>query len=98
MLFASILETALAQVCPFGSHSIRLPVPFIEFMQKHIEPIMTRIGRERIASHSERGDRPIIITATNRFVTGPIAQAFGVGDLIATEPEIIDGRYTGVSF
>ncbi|NNL07079.1 MAG: HAD-IB family phosphatase, partial [Gammaproteobacteria bacterium] len=32
---------------------------------------------------------------TNSFVTAPIAQAFGITDLIATEPEIIDGRYTG---
>ena len=36
-----------------------------------------------------------IITATNSFVTSPIAEAFGVTDLIATEPERIDGRYTG---
>ena len=66
-----------------------------EFMEKHIKPIMTRRGKELIAWHSREGDHPVIITATNSFVTGPIARAFGVSDLIATEPEFIDGRYTG---
>jgi len=66
-----------------------------EFMEKHIRPIMTRVGMDLIAKHRREGDRPVIITATNSFVTGPIARAFGVSDLIATEPEFIDGRYTG---
>lgn len=65
------------------------------FMDKHIRPLMTTLGAEKIAQHRELGDTTLIITATNRFVTGPIAQAFGVDDLIATEPEIVDGRYTG---
>jgi len=65
------------------------------FMDKHIRPLMTALGAEKIAQHRELGDTTLIITATNRFVTGPIAQAFGVDDLIATEPEIVDGRYTG---
>ena len=66
-----------------------------EFMEKHIRPIMTRGGKELIARHRSEGDHPLIITATNSFVTAPIAQAFGITDLIATEPEIVDGRYTG---
>jgi HAD superfamily hydrolase (TIGR01490 family) len=66
-----------------------------QFMQKHIISAMTRKGSEHIRMHKDRGDVTVIITATNRFVTGPIADAFGVDDLIATEPEIIDGRYTG---
>ena len=66
-----------------------------EFMEQHIRPIMTRRGMELMHEHRDRGHRTVIITATNSFVTGPIAQAFGTDDLIATEPEIIDGRYTG---
>jgi HAD superfamily hydrolase (TIGR01490 family) len=67
----------------------------LEFMELHIRPLMTRRGKELIAQHRNAGDHPVIITATNSFVTRPIAHAFGVDDLIATEPEIIDGRYTG---
>lgn len=66
-----------------------------EFMQKHITSAMTQEGIARIQYHRELGDITVIITATNSFVTGPIAKAFMVDDLIATEPEIIDGRYTG---
>lgn len=66
-----------------------------EFMQQHIQSVMTQKGMAQIQYHRERGDTVVIITATNRFVTGPIAEAFKVDDLIATEPEIVDGRYSG---
>ncbi len=66
-----------------------------EFMQKHIIPVMTQKGLAQIQQHRDKGDVTVIITATNRFVTAPIAEAFRVDDLIATDPEIIDGRYTG---
>ena len=66
-----------------------------EFMEKHIRPLMTNTGQEKVNQHKEAGDTTIIITATNSFVTAPIAKAFGVEHLIATEPEMIDGKYTG---
>lgn len=66
-----------------------------EFMVKHIYPVMTEKGKLQIQKHREKGDIIVIITATNRFVTGPIAEAFQVDDLIATTPEIINGQYTG---
>ena len=66
-----------------------------EFMQKHIAPAMTEKGKAQIKQHRDNGDTIVIITATNRFVTQPIADAFMVDDLIATDPEIIDSKYTG---
>jgi HAD superfamily hydrolase (TIGR01490 family) len=66
-----------------------------EFMEKRIQPIMTAKGIQKIRQHHNKGDVTVIITATNRFVTAPIAAAFGVDDLIATDPEMIDGKYTG---
>lgn len=65
------------------------------FMEKHIKSAMTPQGIKQIQHHRDKGDFIVIITATNSFVTGPIAKAFNVDQLIATEPEIIDGRYTG---
>lgn len=65
------------------------------FMKKHIISAMTQKGIAQIQRHRDKGDITVIITATNSFVTGPIAKAFQVDDLIATEPEIIDDRYTG---
>lgn len=66
-----------------------------EFMQSQISPLMTELGKARIAEHKKRGDYVVIITATNSFVTAPIATAFEADALIATEPEIINGKYTG---
>jgi HAD superfamily hydrolase (TIGR01490 family) len=66
-----------------------------EFMQKHIKPIMTEKGIKQIQQHRDKGDIIVIITATNSFVTGPIAEAFQADDLIATDPELVDGQYTG---
>ncbi len=66
-----------------------------QFMEEKIQPIITRDARMLVDMHRRRGDELLIITATNAFVTAPIAAAFGVRHLLATEPEIIDGRYTG---
>ena len=66
-----------------------------EFMRKRILPAITAESRALVARHLGRDDLCAIITATNRFVTAPIASEFGVRHLIATEPELKDGRYTG---
>jgi HAD superfamily hydrolase (TIGR01490 family) len=66
-----------------------------EFMEGYIKPIMNQAGKNKIEQHRSQSDHPVIITATNSFVTGPIALAFGINDLIATEPEMVNGSYTG---
>jgi HAD superfamily hydrolase (TIGR01490 family) len=68
-----------------------------DYMRDCIEPIMLPKALELLAKHRDAGDKLVIITATNRFVTGPIAQRLGVETLIATECEMVDGRYTGRS-
>lgn len=66
-----------------------------EFMQECIQPIITPSARKLLAQHRENGDTMLIITATNRFITAPIAEELGVPHLLATDPEMRDGRYTG---
>lgn len=66
-----------------------------QFMGKKIEPIMLDKSRALLQKHRDQGDELVIITATNSFITGPIAQAYEVEHLIASEAEIRDGRYTG---
>lgn len=65
------------------------------FLQEKIEPLITPAAEALVQQHREAGDTLMIITATNRFVTAPIAARFGIEHLIATEPECVDGRYTG---
>ncbi|MBD9483447.1 HAD family hydrolase [Pseudomonas sp. PDM14] len=66
-----------------------------EFMRDVIEPIILAKGEALLAQHREAGDKLLIITATNRFVTAPIAARLGVDTLLATECGMQDGRYTG---
>lgn len=66
-----------------------------QFMTEFIEPIVLAKGEELVRQHQEAGDCVAIITATNRFITGPIAARLGVNTLLATECEVQDGRYTG---
>jgi HAD superfamily hydrolase (TIGR01490 family) len=66
-----------------------------QYLEEKILPIMLPRAQALIDEHRDRGHLPVIITATNRFITGPIAALFGVEQLLATDPEVIDGRYTG---
>ena len=66
-----------------------------EFMEKRVLPLIAPGARELINRHMLGGDLCVIITATNRFVTAPIARALGISNLIATEPEHKDGEFTG---
>ena len=62
-----------------------------EFMAEIIQPAIHPVVRALVHDHQSAGDLVAIITATNRFVTAPIAQAFNVPHLIAAEPEVRDG-------
>lgn len=66
-----------------------------QFMQQVITPALRPRGQAAIAQHRAAGHEIVMITATNAFVTAPIAAAFGIAHLIASQPELRDGRYTG---
>ncbi|MDB5904779.1 MAG: HAD-superfamily hydrolase subfamily PSPase-like protein, partial [Betaproteobacteria bacterium] len=65
----------------------------VEFMARKIMPIVRDSARELVNRHA--GDLRVLITATNSFVTAPIARVFGIEHLIATEPAQRDGEFTG---
>lgn len=81
--------------------------PLVRWGRAQLEPMRRRFVEEEIAprvapgapalldKHRRAGDRLLITTATNRFVTEPIAELLGVSDLIATDPEERDGAFTG---
>ena len=66
-----------------------------EFMASRVRPMVGTPARMLVRRHLDQGDLCAVITATNSFVTAPIAREFGVPHLIATEPECRDGRFTG---
>jgi len=66
-----------------------------QFMTEVITPQMQPEARALVQQHQRQGDLVALVTATNAFVTAPIARAFGIDHLVATQVEEIDGAYTG---
>ena len=87
---AEFMLGLLAASCPLD-----LAIWHEEFMQEVIRPSLTQQAMNLVRHHLHSGDLCAIVTATNSFVTAPIARAFGVPTLIATDPQYINGRYTG---
>jgi len=75
--------------------STQLNIWHQQFMREKIQPIILKAGRALLQKHRKQGDTLLIITATNLFITGPIAVELGVEHIIATEPEMVNNRYTG---
>lgn len=65
------------------------------FIQQKIEPIFLEKAQSCINQHKEKGDTVLVITASNTFITAPIAEMYGIDHLLATEPEFKSGRFTG---
>jgi len=65
-----------------------------EFMHEVILPLITEKARALVAKHQAQQHTLAIITATNEFITTPIAKELGIPHLIATQPKIVNGRYT----
>lgn len=85
------------QLAPLAAHGRRqLERWRRQFVRRKIRPMITTAARALVDSHLDQGHIALIITATNRFITEPIAAEFGVAQLIATDPEEQDGRYTGL--
>ena len=66
-----------------------------QFIQTIIKPILLKPAQALIAHHKDKGDTLLVITATNRFVTEPIVDLYGIENLLATTPEFLDGKFTG---
>jgi HAD superfamily hydrolase (TIGR01490 family) len=66
-----------------------------DFVKNKIEPLITQKARSLVEKHRTTGDDLLVITATNSFVTRPIVDCFGIRDLIGTDPEKHNGRFTG---
>lgn len=65
------------------------------FMAEYIAPLRLPKADALLQQHRDAGNFVMIITATNSFVTRPIAEALGVKTLLASEGEVVNGRYTG---
>ena len=84
------------QLRPLSRHPrTQLDAWHAQYMQQKIKPIILPKARELVARHAMDAGLMAIVTATNSFVTAPIAKEFGIENLIATEPEQVNGQFTG---
>lgn len=66
-----------------------------QFMREKIDSMILPAAQALVEQHRRQGHQLLVITSTNRYIAEPIARRFGIADLIASECEIRDGRYTG---
>jgi HAD superfamily hydrolase (TIGR01490 family) len=66
-----------------------------DFINTIIKPLLLDKAKALIEKHRAQGDTLLVITATNSFITAPIVALYGIEHLIATTPEMIEGKYTG---
>jgi len=85
------------QLAPLAAHPrATLEAWRAEFMQEVIRPMILPAARTLVRDHlAEKDSITMLVTATNSFVTAPIAREFGFAHLIATVPECINGEFTG---
>lgn len=84
------------QLAPLAAHPrAALDAWHARFMAESILPRVQPQARSLVDKHLRRGDLVALVTATNAFVTGPIARTFGIEHLVATEVEDVGGEFTG---
>jgi HAD superfamily hydrolase (TIGR01490 family) len=66
-----------------------------DYINEIIKPMILKKAIDLVNQHKEAGDRLLIITATNSFITKPIGELFGIDELIGTDPEENEGEFTG---
>jgi len=66
-----------------------------DYVSNWIQPIIAKGTQALLDKHRAQGDELIIISATNLFITAPIAKLLCIDQILSTEPEIIDNQYTG---
>lgn len=90
---AEFLDFQLAPLARFAMN--QLHEWHRQFMTEIVEPAIAPQARELVAAHLGNGDLCALVTATNEFVTAPIAAAFGLPHLLATGIERVGDRFTG---
>lgn len=66
-----------------------------QFMQDFIKPLYLEKAQALVDKHRTQGSTLLVITATNSFVTRPIAKLYGIDNLLGTDPAMKDGQFTG---
>ena len=88
--FADFYVGTLAGQSPAQWQAVRQ-----QFLDEEIIPRIPQAARDLVQKHQATGDWVVMTTATNRFITELTAQHLGIADLLATEPALVQGVFTG---
>jgi HAD superfamily hydrolase (TIGR01490 family) len=66
-----------------------------QYVAEVVAPMILPKSVELVGSHTANGDVTVMITAANSFIAEPMARLFGVSHWLASEPECVDGEFTG---
>jgi HAD superfamily hydrolase (TIGR01490 family) len=84
------------QLRPLATHEPSQLLAWRErFVAEKIVPMLLPAAKALVDRRLAAGDLVAVVTATNSFITRPIADLYGIAHLVATEPEIVGGRFTG---
>ncbi len=92
VVFADFYVSTLAGKTPQQWEPLRQ-----KFLNQEIVPRIPTAARELVDQHRDAGDLVVMTTATNRFITELTAACFCIDHLLATEPELIDGKFSGAT-
>jgi HAD superfamily hydrolase (TIGR01490 family) len=90
--FANFYVSTLAGRTPAQWEPLRQ-----QFMREEVAPRIPAGALDLVRTHQQRGDLVVLTTATNRFLTELTAIHLGIAHVIATEPELVDGVFTGTT-
>ncbi|QJQ98045.1 HAD family hydrolase [Halomonas sp. PGE1] len=80
-----------------GRHEAEVAAEVETFVTERIAPRFFPQGRALITRHREQGDLPLLISASSRHLVGPVARRLGIEEVIAVEPELAAGHFTGAT-
>ncbi|WP_444985692.1 HAD family hydrolase [Halomonas mongoliensis] len=80
-----------------GRHEAEVAAEVETFVTERIAPRFFPQGRALITRHREQGDLPLLISASSRHLVGPVARRLGIEEVIAVEPELAAGYFTGAT-
>lgn len=80
-----------------GRHEEEVAAEVEAFVAERIAPRLFPQGRELVARHRDDGDLPLLISASSRHLVGPVARQLGIEEVIAVEPELAAGHFTGAT-
>ena len=84
------------QLRPLAAHELQQLLAWRDrFVDEKVRAMLLPRAQSLVAERLAAGDLVAVVTATNSFITRPIASLYGVANLVATEPELLDGRFTG---